>query len=583
MVIQAQETVLKVRSSQFMAGRQMTAKADSGGMVRFVISDRGQVPFNQSGIHQDTSLVRQAPDPTVPYFRVRCALPIPAAYCPTEQGRLVGLDEGVYAHAHSPGFELLPNGDALAVYFSTPKGKAENDTACTFIQARLRYGAEEWDMPELFMNTIGANDQSALLWHDGAQLWFFGGGRGISAYVPFRMAVSRDNGATWTFSVPQIDQPMHRVTPQPITSAFRDPYHRIYMAMDGEGSESFLWRSDDEGQSWTDLGGRTSGRHSAIVPLDTLGTLLSVGGKNAIIEGWNPQNISHDWGTTWEPPEKSTFPPLGTAQRPSIIRLASGALLLVGDSYMHKKKIAPPEGWQQGNDCFAALSRDNGMTWMFKRLPVALPHQARPEHPSLGYVTVRQAPNGIIHVLTSANFPNLHYEFNEAWLCSDSPSAESADTSTPRKTHKEFYPDGRLKARWQARTVGGRYLLDGKLTDYYPDGRKQHEATFRLGYKTGCERFYEPDGRLRWQWQRNRKTGSATWTQYWPNGRPRLTSQWMLSHVPRDLDQRLTGCVAHGLTHHYNAEGQLTATYRFSNGLLQDSTSTGSTGLVGDM
>ena len=79
---------------------------------------------------QDTQRALQAPDPQKPYFKVREALPIPAAYTPTEQGRLVGLDEGVYTHAHSPGFEILPNGDALAIYFSTPKGKSENDTAC---------------------------------------------------------------------------------------------------------------------------------------------------------------------------------------------------------------------------------------------------------------------------------------------------------------------------------------------------------------------------------------------------------------------------------------------------------------------
>lgn len=156
----AQTVTLPVRSSNFTAGQQMEARGDSGAAIRFVISDRGRVPFVQSDVSQDAQRALQAPDPQKPYFKVREALPIPAAYTSTEQGRLVGLDEGVYTHAHSPGFEILPNGDALAIYFSTPKGKSENDTACTFIQARLRFGAEEWDMPELFMNTIGANDQT---------------------------------------------------------------------------------------------------------------------------------------------------------------------------------------------------------------------------------------------------------------------------------------------------------------------------------------------------------------------------------------------------------------------------------------
>ena len=187
------------------------------------------------------------------------------------------------------------------------------------------------------MNTIGANDQSALLWQDGSRLWFFGGGRDISPYIPFRMAASDDNGATWTFSVPQILKSMERVTAQPISNAFRDPQGRIYITMDGKGSESLLWRSSDNGITWEDMGGRTSTRHSTIVPLDDKGTLLSLGGKNADINGWNPQNISYDWGATWEAPTASPLPPLGTAQRPSMIRLKSGVLLVVGLSCPSQK------------------------------------------------------------------------------------------------------------------------------------------------------------------------------------------------------------------------------------------------------
>ena len=547
--IQAQVVTLPVRSAGFKAGARMEAQGDSGRTVRFVISDRGQMPFVQSCISQDTLRALQAPDAHKPYFKVREALPIPAAYTPTEQGRLVGLDEGIYHHAHSPGFEILPNGDALAIYFSTPKGKSENDTACTFIQARLRFGAEEWDMPELFMNTIGANDQSALLWQDGRQLWFFGGGRDISPFVPFRMAVSEDFGATWTFSVPYVASPMQRVTAQPITNAFRDPEGNIYMAMDGKDAESLLWRSSDEGTTWSDMGGRTSTRHSTILPLDDKGTLLAAAGKNADIEGWNPQNISRDWGASWEAPTPSPFPPLGSAQRPSMIRLKSGVLLLVGDSYMHKKGIAPPAGWQQGNDCYVAWSNDNGRSWQFKRLPVAIPHQTRRGHASLGYATVRQAPNGVIHILTSANFPGLHYEFNEAWLYDE----DDRGTMEEGRGEKEDC----------------RFLLNGKQTDYYPDGRKQHEVTYRTGYKTGRERFWNPDGTLRWQWERNLKTHRGTWTHYWPNGKKRIESQWNLRPTPRDLALPLTGCVADGITRHYDSDGKPIATYHFKDGILQ--------------
>ena len=258
-------------------------------------------------------------------------------------------------------------------------------------------------------------------------------------------------------------------------------------------------------------------------------------------------------------PTASPLPPLGTAQRPSMIRLKSGVLLVVGDSYMHKKNIAPPAGWQQGNDCYVAWSSDNGQSWLFKRLPIGLPHQARPVHPSLGYTTVRQAPNGVIHILTSANFPGLHYEFNEAWL----------------------YDRGeKLEVRGE-RNVG--YLLNGKMTDYYSDGKKQYEVTYRKGYKTGRERFWNPDGTLRWQWQRNLKTHRGTWTHYWPNGRKRIVSEWNLRPTPRDLNQPLTGCVADGFTRHYDEQGRLTSIYHFKDGQLLGNVVKKDSGLVGDM
>jgi hypothetical protein len=105
----------------------MKAKSSSGGIITFSIKDRGFIPFNQSCVRQEIKEVKLCPNPEKPYFSVREALPIPAAYTPTEQGKIVGLDEGVFVHAHSPGFEILPNGDALAIYFSTPKGLSESD------------------------------------------------------------------------------------------------------------------------------------------------------------------------------------------------------------------------------------------------------------------------------------------------------------------------------------------------------------------------------------------------------------------------------------------------------------------------
>lgn len=559
-----------VWGSGFKAGSNMTAKGNEKGQtVRFHISERGTLPYVQSAVRQNAGVVALGPDKDVPYFTVRFALPIPPSYTPTETAALTGLDFGVYHHNHSPGFEVLDNGDALAVYFSTPRGKAEADTATTWVQARLRYGAEEWDMPELFFTTQGANDQSGLLWKDQGKLWFFGGGRNISDYVPFRIATSTDNGATWEYSVPKLSKPAADYTAQPITNAFRDPKGNIYMAMDADGSNSFLWRSSDEGKTWHDMGGRTTGRHSTIVPLDENGTLLSIGGKNANVDGWTPQNISRDWGKTWGKATAAPFPQLGSGQRPSMIRLQSGALIFVSDGYLHKYHVAPPSEWGKPNDAFVAISKDNGKTWRFKTLPVGLPQDNRPPFTSLGYTTVRQAPNGIIHVLATKDFPGLHYEFNEAWLWSDVGEVEVPNKGGEVRSYKEYYPDGKLKAEWSALIcTNGRYLLDGMQTEYYPDGKLQHQALYQEGRKVGREVLMNPDGTLRWTWERSLVTNRGTWTLYDAQGKKKIESRWLTRPTARDCDHQFFGYVADGPTVHYGPDGKVAKTYLFRHGIL---------------
>lgn len=502
----AEHDTLNVVASHFTAGAAMTVTDPEGNTLTYNLIERGYYPQNQQKVRQDTRMAQKGPDMSKPYYQIRMALPIPSVYTPTEQGAQAGLDEGVYTHLHSAALEALPNGDMLAIYFSTPAGKAEADTSTTFVQCRRRAGNDYWDMPELFFDTKGGNDQSALLFRDGQRIWFFGGGRDMGHdMMPFRVCYSDDNGATWTFQVPVLDKPATDYTAQPISNAFRDPEGNMYITMDAKGSQSFLWRSSD-GLHWHDMGGRTDCRHSTIVPLDDKGTLLSLGGKNNAIDGWNPQNISHDWGKTWEKGTAGIIPQLGTAQRPCIIRLSDGNLLFVTDSYMHKKKIAAPASWPYGDQCVVGISKDNGKTWRIKPLPATLPQHHRTEHPSLGYVTVRQSDNGMIHILTTTNYPGLEIEFNEAWIWS-----EEGDL-----TSDKFSP---------------KHLGEG--------------------------------------WKVDKKARTATWTQYWPNGKKRVESSWNLWPTPRDGQRPLSGRVAEGPARHYDQNGNLTAEYNFHKGVLE--------------
>jgi hypothetical protein len=499
-------------------------------------------PFCQAAVKQSTKPAFQGPDPKIPYFTVRFALPIPPENDSGLNGPRTGMDPSVMAHQHSPGFEILPNGDALAVYFTAKdsRGASESDAATRFVQARLRYGAEEWDPPGLFCDFKLLNDQSALLWGDGETVRFFGGGRGASPWLPFKMGVSTNNGATWTITLPYLDAPANDCTPQPIVNAFRTREGALYFAMDAGKEQSFLWRSLDAGIHWHDMGGRTGGRHSTIVPLDDAGHLLSIGGKGVSIDGWSPQNTSSDWGATWLSSVPSPFPALAGNQRPCLIRLANGHLCFVSDSYK-RNAGAVPDGWTNGMGCIVAISADSAKTWRIKRLPVELPHETDRKQGTLGYATVRQAPNGVLHVLATMTHPCLHYEFNEAWVMSDQGGAPSPSDGGEVRSYIEKYADGAVRARWSARICGnGRYLLDGVETSFYANGSKEHEVTYRNGRKRGTETFWGPDGDKMWSWTHEPEQNTSTWVHYWSNGRKWIESHWNTQPRARDLDRRFS-------------------------------------------
>ncbi len=524
-------------------------------------------PFNQAAVKQGTDVAKLGPDPKVPYFTVRFALPVPPSTSRSGEIQLTGMDPGVFEHNHSPGFEILPNGDSLAIYFSTPRGESESANTTTFIQARLRYGAEEWDMPELFMDFKGINDQSGLMWKDGSKVWFFGGGRGDDLRLPFKIATTTDNGMTWALSLPKLDEPAKDFTAQPITSAFRAADGAIYFAMDGAKSQSFLWRSKDDGVHWQQMEGRTSARHSPIVPLDDKGNLLSFGGKNTSINGWAPVSYSKDWGATWTKGVASPFPALNSGQRPSMIRLADGNLLFVSDDYNLKARQPPPDGWTYGQGCFVAISKDNGANWAFKRLPVEVPSEDGGQFGTLGYVTARQAPNGVIHVLSTKTLPCLEYEFNEAWISSNAGDIAPETTGGTVKQYSEKYANGKVRAEWSARICpNGRYLLDGMETDYYENGHKEHEVTYASGRKTGEETFWSPEGTKLWSWTHDLKNNTAVWAHYWSNGLKRNESSWDARPLARDLPRNFVGYAANGPVYQWKEDGSPEFAYNFTEG-----------------
>jgi len=259
---------------------------------------------------------------------------------------------------------------------------------------------------------------------------------------------------------------------------------------------------------------------------------------------------------------------LASNQRPCLIRLANGHLCFASDS-CRRKAEAPPKGWAYGPGCIVAISHDNGQTWRIKRLPVELPHESDHKHGTLGYATVRQAPNGVIHLLTTMTHPCLHYEFNEAWVLSEAGDLTPESSGGVVHEYRENYASEAPRATWGARICpNGRYLLEGNETSYYENGQKEHEAAYKSGRKTGTETFWGSDGSKVWSWTHEAERNRSKWVHYWNSGAKRSESEWDTRPKARDLDRRFFGLVADGPAYHWKPDGTPARAYSFTNGIF---------------
>ncbi len=502
-------------------------------------------PYAMQGVKQTTADATLGPVATKPYFRRRPHLPMPLeGPMNFVKEHRAGLHPSFRHHNHSPGFEVLPNGDTLLVIYSSDW---EYEPEVTLIAARLRYGADEWDWPSPFTDTAGANDHAPLLWSEGNTLRLFWGNPQLEGAFPFQSMTSADFGATWSpVSYPRITGPLgpDLDRAQPINTMVRDRKGTLYLAADADGggplgSQSLLWATDDNGATWHDTLGRTFGRHTSFVLLKD-GRILGMGGKNSHLEGFMPKAISADGGRTYTM-GTTPFSALSSGQRPSVLRLASGRLFMTGDFYPSKRIEKAASIKEEGS--YVALSDDDGETWRIKKLPGN--YSVKRQAPSIGYSVARQAPNGLIHLVTSSNHPGLHYELNEAWILSDETFADDdpamnhshATAITGVTEHRENFPDGSPRLTWSSgRADDGRVLLHGKETWFYPGGARQREADYRLGVKTGRETYWSPTGAKESEWD-HRPDGTSVWRTWWSDGSLRSESTWQDHRLVEGTDR----------------------------------------------
>lgn len=491
-------------------------------------------PYVQHGVKQNKDIVKLGPDSSKPYFRKRYMLPSPPETCDLCWGEAVddaGFHPAIRGHNQSPALEVLPNGDLLMIMYTS---YAEYEPGVSLIASRLRFGEDQWDMPELFFHFAAANDHAPLLWTDqdsGIVYFFWGNPRLVGAF-PFQWTFSKDNGATWSeVQFPYFMNDVGNSSNQPINTAVRDKNGTFYLACDGIEGESILWATHDNFKTWYDTGGRTAGRHTTFALLKDGTSILGMGGKETDIVGYMPRSITRDGGKSYEV-SKTPFSMQGGNQRPSLLRLKSGRLFMAGD-FNRRDGEHPASITEKGS--YVALSDDDGETWFIKKLTGAELHEKYPII-TIGYSVARQSQDGLIHLITSMNKAALHFSFNEAWILENDSKyemmsdeelrANTAGTVSNVKEYQEYYPDGKLKLRFSGGIAeDGRFLLQGKETWYYPEGSIERQAEYDKGQKIGSEIFWLKDGRINWTWE-HMGNGKSLWTQYWPSGIKKAESTW---------------------------------------------------------
>ena len=320
---------------------------------------------------------------------------------------------------HSPSITECPNGDLLAVWFSTI---GETDLTTANAAARLRLGAAEWEPASTFWDAQDVNDHAPKIWWDGDRTIYHVVEARQHGGVIIRR--STDNGATWSKAE------VIRSHGEPASHPIRLKDGVIAMPYDN----SSLLISRDDGRTWHTRGrdllgtddlrpGRSgpliAGYHAPIVQLAD-GRIMAFSRLDAapLQERFAfkmPVNYSSDLGETWQW-GIGEFPVVSSVQKPVMLRLKEGPIVLCSftDQWREWKSrkgldFTSTGGTYTGYGLFAAVSYDEGKTWPDRRLLAA---EGKTIADGYGYLAATQTRDGRIQLLPSKD----HYVFHLAWI-----------------------------------------------------------------------------------------------------------------------------------------------------------------------
>lgn len=322
---------------------------------------------------------------------------------------------------HSPSITECPNGDLIAVWFST---LGETDLTTANAGSRLRFGAKEWEPASAFWDAQDVNDHAPKVWWDGEKtIYHIVEARQHGDIVIRR---STDNGVTWSKAE------VMRAHGESASNPIRTKEGVIAIPFDSAG----LSISRDNGKTWSETGRHRRGSediqpggkgpfmagiHGPVVEL-TDGRLMAFGRISAGLADQErfkfkmPVSYSGDLGQTWHW-ETSEFPVVSNTQRPAMLRLKEGPILLCSFTdeartpFKERKGLTfkSTTGDYTGTGLYAAVSYDEGKTWPDRRL---IAPEGKTTADINGYLALTQTRDHRIQLITSKD----HYIFNLAWI-----------------------------------------------------------------------------------------------------------------------------------------------------------------------
>ncbi|MBD3321115.1 MAG: SUMF1/EgtB/PvdO family nonheme iron enzyme [Chitinivibrionales bacterium] len=451
-----------------------------------------------------------SPDMSTPWLRITEILPIPpdardgqntSIPDPFGNAHKAGFHSFEHVRNHSPAVAALNNGDIFACYYTDD---TEASPSMSYIGLRKRAGALEWDWPEVIFDMADVPEHTVLMMNDDGNVHFISSNEGLTTTGPqggdvprglpsFKWITSTDNGATWSgWKWPNL------YDGYAINSAFKSSAGRLYWAHDvDEFSNSLLMYSDDNGDTWH-KGGKVPGLHHSFALARDLQTIICIATR-----GNNGRYVSTNNGESFADQGNSSFGDISYGERAVLLRLQSGNLF-----------FATPDGNT------VALSEDDGVTWTKRGLP------SHGEYQNLGYAAATQSADGMIHLISSQNWPSKHYELNEAWIKSNEGITSIPEPTGPVQSYTEDISGGGTIS-WSAMTAqDGRYLLHGWENHTYSGGSTKYQVQWHKGRKSGREAFYYSDGTLKWERYHGEDGSFDLWRTYWRNGRKRSESRW---------------------------------------------------------